>query len=600
MKKLLLTLVAASLLLTGCARTTAYEVATYQGKLAEGETKSDFNPELFYRNEKQTNSCDPFVLDNTERDGYYYVYGTEGSCFCYRSTDMMNWERVGNALDNLYFEKVGVASEIRKATWDSIYAPEVVYDEETDLYYMFFSAAPQADENLTDEENARTWFVMYVATSKYPYKDFKLVDYTDAASCGAENVRSYDKNAYPQYYAKYSLFDPASLAEFCKADKIYGYDAFIPSIDPHPFVDENGDKYLFWADMEGVNRMCGIKMKNWLTPDWSTATFVVWANYYDQEHYEESKTNPSVAIVPYEQTSNNCNEGPAVLEHNGKYYLSYSSGSYADSSYQVNQAVADSPLGPYRKLTEEEGGVLLSGSVAGSMEVSGTGHHSFVTVGEQLYMVYHRHDDAAKAGAARHHCIDEVKWITVKDIDGKDLEVMYINGPTNSVQPKIEAYSDYVNIADEAVVSGTEDVSYLTDGLLSTFKYGNTAFMEHIKETTITKTTTFTFDFETARAVRAIMVYNSKLENTSFLKVSDVQLVCEENGEEVVRYIDGMEFSSEFYKQNEIDHSIYYIVPGAAAYAEFDELNVKSVKITVEVPKNQEAVGISEVRILGK
>mgnify|MGYP003308262085 CR=1 FL=1 len=38
----------------------------------------------------------------------------------------------------------------------------------------------------------------------------------------------------------------------------------------------------------------------------------------------------------------------------------------------------------------------------------------------------------------------------------------------------------------------------------------------------------------------------------------------------------------------------------ANAYAEFNELNVKSVKITVEVPEGQETVGISEIRILGK
>ena len=42
--------------------------------------------------------------------------------------------------------------------------------------------------------------------------------------------------------------------------------------------------------------------------------------------------------------------------------------------------------------------------------------------------------------------------------------------------------------------------------------------------------------------------------------------------------------------------SIYHI----RDYAEFDELNVKSVRITVEVPENQASVGISEVRILGK
>ena len=68
----------------------------------------------------------------------------------------------------------------------------------------------------------------------------------------------------------------------------------------------------------------------------------------------------------------------------------------------------------------------------------------------------------------------------------------------------------------------------------------------------------------------------------------------------MIRYIDDMEFSSEFYRANDLDNSIYYIIPGACAYAEFNELKVKSVRITVEVPEGQEKVGISEIRILGK
>ena len=62
-----------------------YAIANYQGQLQDGETKSDYNKELFYRNDKQTSIADPFVLDNTKVDGYYYMYGTEGSLFCYRS-----------------------------------------------------------------------------------------------------------------------------------------------------------------------------------------------------------------------------------------------------------------------------------------------------------------------------------------------------------------------------------------------------------------------------------------------------------------------------------------------------------------------------------
>ena len=124
--------------------------------------------------------------------------------------------------------------------------------------------------------------------------------------------------------------------------------------------------------------------------------------------------------------------------------------------------------------------------------------------------------------------------------------------------------------------------------------------MENIKETEITETTTFTFDFAQARPVRAIMVYNSKMEHNAFHDVERVEFICEEDGKEVTRFISNIQMSSECCLTNDYDGAIYYITPGAAAYAEFNELNVKSVRITIDVPEGQEMVGISEIRILGK
>lgn len=86
----------------------------------------------------------------------------------------------------------------------------------------------------------------------------------------------------------------------------------------------------------------------------------------------------SVELVSYELEDVRINEGPAVIAHNGKYYLTFSVGRYSDNSYQVAQAVADSVMGPYRKLTAAEGAILMSGEAAGSQEVSGTGHHAFI------------------------------------------------------------------------------------------------------------------------------------------------------------------------------------------------------------------------------
>ena len=607
MKKSIILLVVASMLLAGCARETQYEVSNYQGQLAEGETQSDFNEELFYRNDKKTSGADPFILDNTAVDGYYYQYVTDGSLFCYRSANMMDWEPVGNTLDNLEFAEDGSQTEFRQVTYDQMWAPEVVYDPDTETYYMFFSASPKEDTTVeagvNGVEEGHPYQIMFVATSEYPDRDFHLVNFKDADSCGAENVHTYKESQYPHYYAKYLIFDPQEYRDFSDTiggSRSEGYGGYTGGIDPHPYIDEDGTKYLFWVDCRGSDRLVGVKMDNWLKPDWSTATVLTYHTYYTVDDWKTEQAGGYVDKVSYELAGVSINEGPQVVKHNGKYYLTFSVNAYTDSSYQVAQAVSDNVLGPYRKLTEDEGGIVISGGTAGSQEISGTGHHSFVTIGDKLYIVYHRHDDFVTAGSARNAAIDEVKWVTIKDKDGNDLDVMYTNGPTCTVQPRLEGYSEYVNIADEAKVSGTEDVSYLTDGLLSIYKYASENFIQNIKETTITETTTFTFDFDEARTVRAVMIYNSKMEYSCFKNISRIEFVCEEDGEEVTRFIKDLEFSSEYYKANDFDGSIYYITPGAATYAEFNELNVKSIRITVEVPEGQESVGISEIRILGK
>lgn len=597
---------AATVFLTGCGSVvTMYEVPSYQGQLKEGQNQSEFNEELFYRNDKKAEGADPFVFDNTARDGYYYMYVTKGFMFCYRSQNLMDWEPVGNALDTMHYDENGKTTEECRTTWEAIWASEVVYDEDTALYYMFFSAIPQEDTNVkaggkVAEGTSR--YQLFLAVSESPHKGFELVDFTNPKSCGKENVHTYDRGAYPHYYAKYVYLEPGIYSEFSAAtggNGGKGYAGYASAIDPHPFVDKDGQKYLYWVDLIGPNGICVVKMKNWLKPDWSTMTKLTYASYYSMEDYKKALSGETVESVAYEKSGNQVNEAPTVIEHNGKYYLTFSVNTYEDNSYQVGQAVADSPMGPFRKLRPEENGLLLSGQAAGSQEISGSGHQSMITLGDQMWIIYHRHDDFVAAGSARNPAIDEIKWVTIKDVDGNDLDVMYVNGPTCTVQPRIEVFSDYRNIADEAAVSGSENVKYLTDGLLSVYKYGDPKFMEYIKETQISETTTFTFDFDTARSVRAVMVYNSKSEFETFKNISRMEFICEENGEEIHRYIDNVAFSREYYEENDFDGAMFYCVPGASAYAEFEELKVKTVKITVEMPEGQETVGISEIRILG-
>ena len=177
-------IVSSCTVLTGCqpeqAR-TQYEVSSYQGQLTDGQTKSDYTPALFDRNDKKADCPDPFELDNTAVDGWYDLYGTESSLFCYRSRVLMDWERVGNALDNMGWDESKKISEIRRTTWKDIWAPEVVYDAETKLYYLFFSASP--DRQGQAVKGAATELLM-VATSTSPTGPFTPVNFKNSQSCG--------------------------------------------------------------------------------------------------------------------------------------------------------------------------------------------------------------------------------------------------------------------------------------------------------------------------------------------------------------------------------------------------------------------------------
>lgn len=559
-------------------------------------TKLDNPGSLFYRNDNLSNLPDPFVLDNTAQDGYYYLYGTWGAFRCFRSKNMMDWEDCGEVLkqyreNNKVWDSVNQKYSYQVLGGD-LWAPEVVYDAETKLYYMFFSATPDLKGYAAKGNSAE---MLMAATSTSPTGPFNLVNFKNAGSCGAENVHTYSTSTYTDYFAPYLLLDPAQNRAF--SEKINGEwrgannGGYVGNIDAHPYVAPDGTKYLYWVDSKGADRICGVEMENWLKPKWETAQVLTYHNYYTVSDRNKGANNP----VSYENYTTS-NEGPFVTYHNGKYYLTYSANNWKNNSYLVAQAIADSPLGPYTKLKESEGGVLLSGMKQGSQTSSGTGHHSMLQVGNQLLMIYHRHNDPSVAGSSRNHAIDEVKWIT---IGGR--EVMYVNGPNVTLQPRIEMHSLYHNIADEAKVSssGNAAVTYLNDGLLSHLKNGHANVVNAVGETTISSAATFTFSFDKARSITAVMVYNSRLESRIFRQIKQIRLVCIEDGKTVIKYIDAVPFNAEYY-ETDSSGKVTYAEPCAAAYAVFAELQVLSVEITVDIPAGQSSVGISEIRILGK
>lgn len=117
------------------------------------------------------------------------------------------------------------------------------------------------------------------------------------------------------------------------------------------------------------------------------------------------------------------NEGPSVLKHKGKYYMTYSANGFNTHEYCVAYATADNPFGPWRKASENP---ILKANLA--IGVSGPGHNSFAFSpdGCELFTIYHIHTFPDKPSGNRTVCIDRVQFKNGK---------MVVNGPTKSPQP---------------------------------------------------------------------------------------------------------------------------------------------------------------------
>ncbi|WP_324673422.1 glycoside hydrolase family 43 protein [Hymenobacter sp. GOD-10R] len=97
-------------------------------------------------------------------------------------------------------------------------------------------------------------------------------------------------------------------------------------------------------------------------------------------------------------------EGPFMFRRNGKYYFMWSEGGWGGPNYSVAYAVADSPLGPFKRV----GKILQQDPKV----ATGAGHHSVIQVPDQdrWYIVYHRRPLGETDANHRVTCIDELHF----------------------------------------------------------------------------------------------------------------------------------------------------------------------------------------------
>ncbi|WP_375436102.1 glycoside hydrolase family 43 protein [uncultured Hymenobacter sp.] len=95
-------------------------------------------------------------------------------------------------------------------------------------------------------------------------------------------------------------------------------------------------------------------------------------------------------------------EGPFMFRKDGKYYFMWSEGGWTGPNYSVAYAIADSPLGPFKRVDK----ILKQDPEV----ATGAGHHSVIQVpGKDIwYIVYHRRPLTETDGNHRVTCIDRL------------------------------------------------------------------------------------------------------------------------------------------------------------------------------------------------
>ncbi len=469
--------------------------------------------------------------------------------YCDRSVDLYHWEPVG-ALAG------GYSLEIDQYDWcgDNYWAPEVIRNPSDGKYYMYFSAS--AKQNLG---------IDYVSNSD---------DYTDRLYIG---VAVADTPAGPFDILGEADAETGILTPTINFQVGFGIDHNIGAIDAHPYFDDDGQLYLYFvrhgdSHNQVGNQATGMKMLTMTTPDYATATVLTRAGCATIDSFSDILV--AQPGEPYFADEGKVNEGPFMYKHNGKYYLTYSAYGYGAAGYSVHQAVADSPLGPFRKLSQAEGNPVLDGSLFG--DVQGTGHHSLVEVGDELWIVYHRHSSIIDGlGWDRPTAVDRIVWVVNESGD----EVMSSNGPSQILSWLPEEISGYQNVAKNAVISATNGTGtqYLTDSALNLYDVSREQAL-----TVDSGDVTVTLRWDKPVSVSSVMIYNSSSASSAFSQISDLRFKLAEKPDWASKEYDWAVIENLQLPTQAWDEVTETYLECAPAVAEFDAILVSEIQFTVK------------------
>jgi len=159
----------------------------------------------------------------------------------------------------------------------------------------------------------------------------------------------------------------------------------IRTIDPNPFIDDDGTVYLYFAKPGGCYLYNGVR---------ESRTYVARL----RADLKQIDSQPKLLLQPCQNwdnpdmcqqweyrsgTNHVWNEAPQILKQGGKYYLMYSANKTAEEHYAIGYAVSDSPLGPFTKYHENP----LLASIDGVLK-AGHNHVVLSPDGRDVYTTY--------------------------------------------------------------------------------------------------------------------------------------------------------------------------------------------------------------------
>lgn len=501
-------------------------------KLNFNNCTENYEEGLFYRNKSDLDCADPGAIFVSEEDdpvygGWFYTYFTgeikldEGerdyrmSAYrCYRSRDLENFELVGRA-------GKGGCLVVRDDSWGEkfFWAPEVTFDKKSKKYYIYFSAGAKVGNENTEYTSTPgdvdRWACLYlgIGVSDCPMGPFEFVtseSYPDGKNLNGDVISRFNP--------------PINFA--LKLDMPHYWAA----IDVSPFFAADGNFYLYFAKHcdnyhPGIC-VYGIKMKDMITPDYSTLTQLTKSCY--RTVYQPGDYTTATPLIK-DMNEGGVNEGPFMTYHNGKYYLTYSRFGYGARDYDISMAVSDKPLGPFVKIQHGEGNPVL-GLNATNDYLAGNGHHNFAYTKDETIAFYHSHRNPIhnwneKGGfLGRVLSVDKIKYV-YSDRYGFDL--MQGNGPTVAPQPLATVNAKYVNVADKAKITSNavSGEKYLSDDIFTA-----QLFNAHM-EAKFEKNAEITACFASPVSLKAVMVYNAYNYENAFRSVKKIVLT-DDKGEQ--------------------------------------------------------------------